>query len=63
MSLKKTIHVALALLFLGGLGGGLTACNTIEGIGEDISSTGRYVKDKVFRDEPEIQGGAGSLDE
>ena len=63
MSLIKLVHVALAVLFLGAAGGGLTACNTIEGIGEDISSTGRYVKDKVFRDEPEIQGGAGSLDE
>lgn len=50
MSLKKLVHVALALLFLGGLGGGLTACNTIEGVGEDISSTGRYVKDKMFEE-------------
>ncbi len=48
MSLKRMLHVTLALLFLGG---GLAACNTIEGIGEDISSTGRYVKDKVFQDE------------
>ena len=48
MSLKKTVRVVLALLFLGGLGGGLTACNMIEGFGEDISSTGRYVKDRVF---------------
>ncbi|MCY4395591.1 MAG: entericidin [Rhodospirillaceae bacterium] len=48
MSLKRILHVGLALLFLGALGGGLTACNTIEGVGEDISSTGRYVKDKVF---------------
>lgn len=49
MSLKRMLHVGLALLFLGGAGGGLTACNTIEGIGEDISSAGRYVKDKVFQ--------------
>ncbi|MDE0149019.1 MAG: entericidin A/B family lipoprotein [Rhodospirillaceae bacterium] len=48
MSLKRMLHVTLALLFLGGLGGGLAACNTIEGVGEDISSTGRFVKDKVF---------------
>ncbi len=48
MSLKRMLHVALALLFLGAAGGGLTACNTVEGVGEDISSTGRYVKDKVF---------------
>ena len=48
MSLKRMLHVTLALLFLGGLGGGLTACNTVEGVGEDISSTGRFVKDKVF---------------
>ena len=50
MSLKKFVHVTLALLFLGSLGGGLTACNTIEGVGEDISSTGRYVKDKMFEE-------------
>ena len=48
MSLKRMLHVALALLFFGAAAGGLTACNTIEGVGEDISSTGRYVKDKVF---------------
>lgn len=47
MSLKRMLYVTLALLFLGG---GLTACNTVEGIGEDISSTGRYVKDMVFQD-------------
>ena len=47
MSLKKLVHVTLALLFLGG---GLTACNTIEGVGEDISSTGRYVKDQMFNE-------------
>ncbi len=57
MSLKRMLHVALALLFFAAAGGGLTACNTIEGIGEDISSTGRYVKDKVFQDN------RGSLDE
>ena len=57
MSLKRLLDVSLALLFLGGLGGGLAACNTIEGIGEDISSTGRYVKDKVFQD------GGDSIDE
>ena len=57
MSLKRLLHVSLALLFLGGLGGGLAACNMIEGIGEDISSTGRYVKDKVFQD------GGDSIDE
>ena len=50
MSLKKLVHVTLALLFLGGLGGGLTACNMIEGVGEDISSTGRYVKDQMFNE-------------
>ena len=54
MSLKRMLYVSLALLFLGG---GLTACNTIEGIGEDISSTGRYVKDMVFSDD------GGSADE
>ncbi|MYK59346.1 MAG: entericidin A/B family lipoprotein [Rhodospirillaceae bacterium] len=48
MSLKRMLHVTRALLSLGGLGGGLAACNTIEGVGEDISSTGRFVKDKVF---------------
>ena len=47
MSLKKLVHVTLALLFLGG---GLPACNTIEGVGEDISSTGRYVKDQMFNE-------------
>ncbi len=51
MSLKRMLHVVLALLFLGSAGGGLAACNTIEGVGEDISSTGRYVKDKIFQDE------------
>ena len=57
MSLKRLLHVFLALLFLGAAAGGLTACNTIEGIGEDISSTGRYVKDKVFQED------GGSLEE
>ena len=51
MSLKRMLHVALALLFFAAAGGGLTACNTIEGVGEDISSTGRYVKDRVFNGE------------
>ena len=50
MSLKRMLHVTLALLFLGGLGGGLTACNTVEGVGEDISSTGRYLKDVMFEE-------------
>lgn len=50
MSLKRMLHVTLALLFLGGLGGGLAACNTVEGIGEDISTAGRYVKDMMFEE-------------
>ena len=50
MSLKRMLHVVLALLFFGVAGGGLTACNTIEGVGEDISSTGRFVKDKIFQE-------------
>lgn len=53
MPLKRMLYVTLALLFLGGT---LTACNTIEGIGEDISSAGRYVKDKVFQDDGDPVG-------
>ena len=49
MSLRKIAHLGLALLFLAGLSGGLTACNTIEGVGEDISSSARAVKRGVFK--------------
>ena len=49
MFLRKTVHIFLALLFLAGLSGGLTACNTVEGVGEDISSTARAVKRSVFK--------------
>lgn len=50
MSPKRMLRVALALSFLVAAGGGLTACNTVEGVGEDISSTGRYLKEKMFGD-------------
>jgi len=49
MSLRKTVHIFLALLFMAGLSGGLTACNTVEGVGEDISSSARAVKRGVFK--------------
>lgn len=47
MPLRKILHIALAILFLGSLGGGLTACNTVEGVGEDISAAARGVKRRL----------------
>ena len=40
MLYRRLLAVLLAL----GFGAGLAACNTIEGIGKDISSTSRAVK-------------------
>lgn len=49
MSLRKLAHVALALLFLVGMGSGLSACNAVEGVGEDISAAARGIKRSVFK--------------
>jgi len=46
---SKLINVILVGLFLMGAGPLLTACNTIEGVGEDLSASARTVKEGVFQ--------------
>lgn len=41
---KKTIMFALTLLALLGTAPALTACNTVEGAGHDISNTGDAIQ-------------------
>lgn len=40
------IRAIVILLALGAFG--LAGCNTVEGVGEDISSSARTVKDEMF---------------
>ncbi len=49
MSLQRFIHVLLAVVMFGSLGGGLSACNAIDGFGQDISSVAREVKRGIFK--------------
>jgi len=49
MSLRKLTHVLLAIVMLGSLGGGLSACNAVEGVGEDISAAARGLKRSIFK--------------
>ena len=44
--LKLTSLLAAFILALG-IGGSLSACNTVEGIGEDISAAARGVRNKL----------------
>jgi predicted small secreted protein len=43
MAKRFSVKLLIAALLLGGLAVSLPACNTIEGIGEDISALGRGV--------------------
>ena len=45
MMTSRKLSYMLALLAMLGLGPVLTACNTIEGAGEDASAAGRAVSD------------------
>ncbi|MCK4945239.1 MAG: entericidin A/B family lipoprotein [Alphaproteobacteria bacterium] len=42
---KKSIHVLFCMIVLVFLTGGLSACNTFEGIGRDMKSAGEAVTD------------------
>ena len=46
---SKLITVILMGMFFLGAGPLLTACNTIEGVGEDLSASARTVKEGVFQ--------------
>ena len=39
--IATSIRCLIAAAFIVGLAGGLAACNTVEGIGKDISAAGR----------------------
>lgn len=52
MNANRTIRV-LALLALLGLSALLTACNTMEGIGEDFSAAGQSVADAAHKTNPQ----------
>jgi len=41
MSIPKTIRTALAFAVVVGLGLGVSACNTFDGLGEDFKSAGK----------------------
>ena len=43
MITRSIIRVALVAFALAGLGGSLVACNTVEGVGKDVSAGGRAV--------------------
>jgi len=49
MFLQRFIHASLAIIMLGSLGGGLSACNATDGVGQDISSVAREVKRGLFK--------------
>lgn len=46
--MKKILHALTAALTLGGL----TACNTMRGVGEDISAFGRYLSSSTGTSSP-----------
>jgi predicted small secreted protein len=41
MTRSRSLHTALIVAFVISLGLGASACNTVEGIGKDVSSLGR----------------------
>jgi predicted small secreted protein len=41
MTRNPLLHAILAIAFLVGLGASVSGCNTVEGIGKDISAAGR----------------------
>jgi predicted small secreted protein len=43
MVMKSILRAALVALALTGFGAGLVACNTVEGVGKDVSAGGRAV--------------------
>jgi predicted small secreted protein len=43
MTTKPIVRVVLLTLALAGFGAGLAACNTVEGLGKDVSAGGRAV--------------------
>ena len=42
--MSAVVRIACALSLFVGLGAGVSACNTVEGVGKDISSSARTVK-------------------
>lgn len=45
--LTKIFMPLLAALFLAGLFGSVTGCNTVEGAGKDIQQGGKAIKDEA----------------
>jgi entericidin B len=43
----KIVTPLLAALFLAGLFGSVTGCNTVEGAGKDIQQGGKAIKDEA----------------
>ncbi|HVO17162.1 MAG TPA: entericidin A/B family lipoprotein [Alphaproteobacteria bacterium] len=43
MAITSIVRVALVTFALAGFGAGLVACNTMEGVGKDVSAGGRAV--------------------
>ena len=49
MSLRKLTFVMLTVVFFGGTGTVLSSCNTIEGVGEDITAVARGARRSMFK--------------
>ena len=47
--IRNVWMILLTTLFLMGVAGVLTSCNTVEGAGKDIESGGKAIKDEANR--------------
>jgi entericidin B len=45
--IRKFVMPLLAAVFLAGLFGSITGCNTVEGAGKDIQQGGKAIKDEA----------------